>query len=101
MPRYIDADVFEVFTYTETEGVPNTFDAGVQFVLEKMDKIPTADVEPVVHAHWIKERPHNGRTQQYYCSACRQYGVWDDNSGTILTRYCPNCPAKMDEKVEQ
>ena len=47
MSRYIDADKFEVFHYEKTEGRENTFDEGVQFVLEKIDESPTEDVVPV------------------------------------------------------
>jgi len=43
MSRYIDADAFEAFGYTSQNG---TFDDGVQFVLEKIDEQPTADVIP-------------------------------------------------------
>ena len=39
--RLIDANQFEVFSYTETEGRPDTFDEGVKFVLEKIDSMPT------------------------------------------------------------
>ena len=30
MPRYIDAEEFEVVTFTDTDGRPDTFDAGGQ-----------------------------------------------------------------------
>lgn len=51
MGRYVDADVFEVFDYTSQDG---TFDDGVQFVLEKIDEQPTADVVEVVRCKECK-----------------------------------------------
>ena len=53
MSRFINADVFEVFSYTSQDG---TFDDGVQFVLEKIDEQPTADVVEVVRC---KDCIHN------------------------------------------
>ena len=52
MSRYIDADAFEVFGYNKTEGASKEynvgFDDGVQYVLECIDNVPTADVVEVV-----------------------------------------------------
>ena len=61
MSRYIDADAFEVFGYNKTEGASKEyndgFDDGVQYVLECIDNVPTADVVEVVRCkdcnHWI------------------------------------------------
>lgn len=39
--RLVDADKFEVFSYTETEGYPDTFDAGVMFMLNQLDNAET------------------------------------------------------------
>ena len=52
MSRYIDADAFEAFGYNKTEGASEEyndgFDDGVQYVLECIDNVPTADVVEVV-----------------------------------------------------
>lgn len=84
MSRYIDAAKFELFTYTDTEGRPDTFDAGVQFVLEKIDATPTVDVAPVVHAEWIQDGC------MYKCSNCGNRESYYDDC------YCRVCGAKMD-----
>lgn len=55
MSRFINADVFEVFSYTSQDG---TFDDGVQFVLEKIDEQPTADVVEVVRCKDCKHKEH-------------------------------------------
>lgn len=47
---------------------------------------PSADVEPVVHGRWDRSG---------YCSVC---DFWTCYCGDY--HYCPNCGAKMDEKVE-
>ena len=54
-------------------------------------RTPTADVEPVIHAHWIRY-PDCGVTK---CSNCGWSieECWDSD-------YCPHCGAKMDETVE-
>lgn len=49
-------------------------------------KIPTADVAPVVHGHWIEE---NGCQ---ICSECGEEHEWDEYRAT----YCDVCGAKMD-----
>ena len=104
MSRYVDADTFEVFTYTKTEEQPDTFDAGVQFVLEKIDKTPTADVAPVVHAQWIGKCEDTRR--EYICSKCERsvflqfsHAIKDEPALLkVMYPYC-HCGAKMDEVV--
>ena len=94
MVRLIDADKFEVYSYTRTS---LDFDAGVLSVLEKLDAAPTIDAAPVRHGKII-ETIENGRMKRVF-SCC----------GTDFTKmtcwmtpnYCPNCGAKMDEKVSE
>ncbi len=49
--------------------------------------IPTEDVMPIVHGKW--DICSNGYYP--YCSICRC-----EPEGKKLTKYCPNCGAKMD-----
>jgi len=61
-----------------------------------LDKIPAADVAPVVHGRWLELDDFNFNTY-YDCSACGESfcfieGVPEEN----LYSYCPNCGAKMD-----
>lgn len=37
----IDRDKYEVFSYTGTEGRPDTFDDGVMFMLDRLSDAPT------------------------------------------------------------
>ena len=57
--------------------------------LQSISDMPTADVAPVIHAHWIRY-PDCGVTK---CSNCGWSieECWDSD-------YCPHCGAKMDEK---
>ena len=65
MPKYIDADAFEVFGYTSQDG---TFDDGVQFVLEKLDEQPTADVVEVVRCKDCKYGERKDYMPAKYCN---------------------------------
>lgn len=58
---------------------------------QMLEKLPSADVAPVVHGVWVRVHkidPISG----YRCSKCRHIVGFD------LTPYCPNCGAKMDGK---
>ena len=63
--------------------------------------IPSADVAPVVHAHW-KEFTDIGGVVYPECSKCGL--VWwleDGNAEDNEMYYCPKCGAKMDEGAEK
>ena len=64
-----------------------------------MDKIPAADVAPVVHGEWIpvdEESP----CDEWDCTACGQRRTFlcemDMDDMRECYPYCPNCGAKMD-----
>lgn len=84
MPRYIDAD----------EAKRKATDPYVRIFL---DNQPTADVEPVVHARWLR-RVRNycnywEDLQEYpvLCSACYKKSKEE-------SKRCHECGARMDEK---
>ena len=60
----------------------------VSRLLDKLQKVPAADVAPVVHGH----RVDNGGSYAR-CSQCA--GVLP-----LCANYCPNCGAKMDGGAE-
>ena len=83
-------------------------------VLDSIDNQPTVDVEPVIHAKWIEDgyygKPsvcsHCGE-EVFYTSTFRELTDydWDENLISlgyeedreyVLTKWCPNCGAKMD-----
>ena len=65
--------------------------------LQSISDMPAADVAPVRHGRWI---------DKWEYAVCTECGV---RSGTqydgvepipLMTQFCPNCGAKMDEPVE-
>ena len=64
---------------------------------EMVKHAPAADVEPVVHEHWIDTGycgPHHMIIVQ--CSACKK-----ESEGSMDDMRCPNCGAKMDGEVTE
>ena len=66
-------------------------------VAQMLEKLPAADVAPVVHGRWIWHETDF----EYECSACNDrfdynhtFGIFDH--GFEQASYCPNCGAKMD-----
>lgn len=85
---YKDVSSLEVVAYTTRDG---DFEDGVRFILDKLDAIPVADVQPVRHGKWVDA--HKGLSA-CKCSVCN--AVYETE-----TNYCPKCGAKMDgEKNE-
>lgn len=94
MAIYKDVASLEVVGYTEPKN--GTFSDGVDFILEKLDAIPEADVEPVRHGHWIEEL-HEDEFEiplDYYTYRCSACSIGEQGKGN----YCSYCGAKMDEK---
>lgn len=96
MSRYIDADNL---LKDETENGAWSLGA-----ILRIKREPTADVAPVVHAHWIPNIwDLGGFDGSYRCSQCG--GEWntehDKPFEESLPNYCPDCGAKMDEVTEK
>jgi len=58
-------------------------------IQEAIDAMPVADVQPVKHGEW----KINSDGYYPYCSVC---GTAADQLTKHLTKYCPNCGARMD-----
>ena len=103
MARYIDAEEFSknlsLRVYMEddnffTEEVVKAMDT----VKRAESETETADVQPVVHAHWVV-----CPSGDVYCSNCE----WSPEKGYTVADlqltdvyYCPHCGARMDEEAE-
>lgn len=83
--RLIDADKFEVYSYTL---ISPDFEEGVLSVLEKLDAAPTIDAVPVRHGHW---ETNSDRPDTLICSVCKcGFDMWKHDP----YNFCPNCGAK-------
>ena len=60
-----------------------------------IEKLPAADVVPVVHARWIYVEETLATSNGYCCSACRR-PRWLSPDVPEVFKYCPKCGAKMD-----
>ncbi len=60
---------------------------GGDIAVREIKRLPTADVRPERHGHWIIS------CDGYYpyCSECTK-----EPQGRVMTDWCPNCGAKMD-----
>lgn len=77
--------------YIERKVVKELLNINYGGYLDAIDRIPAADVAPVVHGRWA----HLGG-DEWYCSACgfvlTTEGSWDKPT----KKYCEDCGAKMD-----
>lgn len=89
MERYIDAN--KLIWQVQDSDKYGTITK--QVFISLLQDSETADVAPVIHAHWIE---HPEYSIVCNCSNC---GV--SVRGTIGENYCFNCGAKMDEEVKQ
>lgn len=97
MPRYIDADELlrKSFRIEGHFDLPSGKAQNFSAINDtEIINFPTADVAPVVHGHWVKEKPDV--IIHWCCSACRNCYYLDEPNA----KYCPNCGAKMDGEEE-
>lgn len=91
MPKYIDADALEVVGFTDRQ---SSFSDGVQWLLEYIDKLPSADVQPVQRGRWETDGMpmDDGEYLMTRCTVCGTAYEYGHNEN-----YCGYCGAKMDE----
>lgn len=72
------------------------WDCGCEFGFSRtnirtiLQSVPTADVAPVIHGHWIR------RGSSWYCSYCdKGYRITCGSVAANNHHFCPNCGAKM------
>ena len=95
MARYVDADKItdeDILFY-----LGRGFADCAEDVRDLIHNAPTADVAPVVHAHWIPTKCDSPFLVSYKCSICNRE-VFLTNPNFLLHEYpyC-NCGAKMGE----
>lgn len=73
------------------------YERGLEDAIGLLNAIPSADVQPVKHGHWIEEVREIGETFRLYqtyihCSECGK----EHYSGTLpKPNFCDNCGADM------
>ena len=95
MTEYVDRDVavkaFNNFDAGRADSPPFTLLTPEEFA-EYLYEIPTADVAPVIHSYWEHKITNDGENIGI-CHNCKYPVSWFYG----ITKYCPNCGAKMDE----
>lgn len=96
--RFVNVDDFKKEIMECNADPINEFDLGWDTwgIFNAIDRTPTADVQPVVHAHWIERQLSDRGEFEFCCSNCEHTYYGYDIPGN----YCPNCGAKMDEEVQ-
>ena len=75
-------------------GIPNVVKS-LSFITEQLEKIPAADVRPVVRGEWTDHRT-NEHDGEWYCTACgKEITIYMGVDRKDRYAFCPNCGAKM------
>lgn len=80
----------------------------IECIVDEIDNFPAADVAPVRIGFWIPipESEITGWNPEfagcdpiagYRCSRCGNEAIFSCNDVFVLSNYCPNCGAKMEE----
>ena len=69
---------------------------------ERIERLPSADVQPVRHGHWILQENQNqddvnNGNYLYICSNCKHSDI---HARTVDVPYCWHCGALMDEVAQ-
>ena len=73
----------------------NSYYKGYVNAIKDLADIPAADVAPVRHGYWVKEK--RDVLIHWHCSACKECFYLDMPNA----EYCPHCGAKMDGKERE
>ena len=109
MDEYIKRDgVLSKFNIDDMMNVNGTL-ISLQDARETISNFPAADVAPVRHGLWIPVHASEATGWDpkiagsdpiwgYICTNCRNEAIFDCNEEYILSDYCPNCGARMNER---
>ena len=83
----------EIYSYSKGDIRKRLFARGLSLAYDIVNRQPTVEQK---HGHWIEANDISSSPfdamKRCLCSECREWGV--------VTNYCPNCGAKMDEVEE-
>ena len=104
MSRPIDADALIAWIKGSQQ-----MTSKMKCVIAKVETMPTIDAVSVVQGEWIEVRAfdafggdeatwmaHGNPIAFHYCSECKEQTRLDEFGEEMLSKYCPNCGAKMD-----
>ena len=72
------------------------------YIREKLENDPAADVQPVVHGEWINVYGNFSTAECVVCKSQFEVTFGEESNGALwdgfcqFYRYCPNCGARMD-----
>ena len=91
--EYIDRDVYyqKINDFSKGRcGDYSLYRLAINDCMNVLDEMPVADVAPVRHGCWVKEK--SDVLIHWHCSVCEKcYFLEEPNAD-----YCPHCGAKMD-----
>ena len=79
------------------EGIAIGYAAAHNHIAEVIERLPSAEVEPIKHGRWVPVT--NGRGG-FECSICHSYAPSYQDGVECLSPWCPFCGAKMDKEGE-
>ena len=92
MAEYIERDALrKILRGSAVAKYPVSFYVGLFAAADEVEKMPAADVAPVVSGRWVMKETmiRSMFAKNAYCSECLAETAYAHN-------YCPNCGARMD-----
>ena len=89
-------------------GISTDTEADKEYVYGLIDSIPSADVRPNIHGHWIKiNSGDEDFTESIVCDRCNHenshldFNEHNEPIGKVFvtSNFCPNCGADMREPI--
>lgn len=97
MAEYIDLKAaIKMMRGSAIAKYPLSFSSGIMAAADELQKMPAADVAPVLHGRWRKGGYVCGETE-WKCSSC---GETEWRTSIYRFKYCPFCGAIMDLEVK-
>jgi DNA-directed RNA polymerase subunit RPC12/RpoP len=93
----------------EKDHIRSTVGGTLVIVKDWVNRQPTIEAKPVVHAHWIsssweeneEDGIENTYSDEFICSNCKEHFYFPDaiEEEDIEIYFCPYCGATMDESI--
>ena len=64
-------------------------------IIDLLEAMPAADVQPVKCGHWDYSEKENGECEWYFCSECDSPAEQLYTDEPLLSEFCPHCGADM------